>query len=75
MQDSLIITTARANYLWTKDKMIKYMKEKKAALSSADTATCKELINLFVKRIILTTNDIFIVYRFVEDSNGVSAIK
>lgn len=40
-EESFILTTAKANTAWTKEKIVKYMKEKQKALSSSDTATCK----------------------------------
>jgi site-specific DNA recombinase len=70
MEEALIIATTKAKIVWTKEKIVKYMKEKKKALSSSDTATCKELINLFVKRVILTPDDIIIEYHFGVDNDG-----
>ena len=70
LEGSLAVVSTSANNLWTKDKIIKYMQKKKEALSSSDTATFKELINLFVNRIILTPDDIVVDYRFGVDNHG-----
>jgi site-specific DNA recombinase len=70
LEVTLAVTSNAANKLWDKHRIIEYMKKKKEALSSSDTASCKELINLFVDRVILTPDDILIEYRFGVDNAG-----
>jgi site-specific DNA recombinase len=69
LENNLTIISAEVNNKWDKKKIVKYMEEKKKSLSNSDTATFKELINLFVDRVILAPEDVKIIYRFGADND------